>query len=63
MNGINFSGVSPNMYQQRDASQDQTALAMQTGSPSTYPSPMNLPQYGQNSGGSSGLSSLLSLFA
>lgn len=63
MNGINFSGVSPDMYQQRDASQDQTALAMQTGSPSTYPSPMNLPQYGQNSSGSGGLSSLLKLFA
>jgi hypothetical protein len=55
--------TTPNTFNARNPSQDQTTLAMQTASPGVYPSPMNLPQYGQNIGGSSGLSSLLSLFA
>jgi hypothetical protein len=61
--GIKGSFMNPDLFKPRDATQDQTALAMQTASPSVYPSPMNLPQYGQNSGGSGGLSSLFTLFA
>jgi hypothetical protein len=62
--GAQISGVSPDVMQPRNMGQDQLAMDVAVA----QPPPLNLPQYGKQSGGGGGsalsaLSSLFTLFA
>jgi hypothetical protein len=56
---VSLSAVTPDFFKTRNPAQDQLAAQYAVAPPT----PMNLPQYGNQGGNGGGLSSLLSLFA